>query len=35
MAPLILVIDDNEDVTQVVSLLLQSRGYEGCCRPGG
>jgi two-component system sensor histidine kinase/response regulator len=28
MAPLIMVIDDNPDVTHVVALLLQSKGYE-------
>jgi signal transduction histidine kinase len=28
MAPLILVVDDNRDVTQLVSVLLQSKGYD-------
>jgi two-component system, sensor histidine kinase and response regulator len=35
MAPLILVIDDNPDVTHVVCLLLQSRGYEAVAAPSG
>ena len=35
MAPLIMVIDDNPDVTHVVSLLVQSKGYDAVVAQSG
>ncbi|MCX6032927.1 MAG: hybrid sensor histidine kinase/response regulator [Chloroflexi bacterium] len=35
MAPLILVIDDNPDITQIVSVILRAQGYETIVAGGG